>query len=72
MSESFNDPLAVRCIQSLGHFDGEIEKTLEFYRLAIDIANTQKIEAVIVNGRLFDRTGLDSLLAGAENAVKNK
>jgi imidazolonepropionase-like amidohydrolase len=37
-----------------------------------DIANTQKIEAVIVNGRLFDRTALDSLLVVAENAVKNK
>jgi len=37
-----------------------------------DIANTQKIEAVIANGRLFDRTALDSMLAGAENAVKNK
>ena len=37
-----------------------------------DIANTQKIEAVIANGRLFDRTALDSLLVVAENAVKNK
>jgi len=37
-----------------------------------DIANTQKIEAVIANGRLFDRTALDSLLAVAENAVKKK
>ena len=37
-----------------------------------DIANTQKIEAVVANGRLFDRTALDSLLVGAENAAKNK
>jgi imidazolonepropionase-like amidohydrolase len=37
-----------------------------------DIANTQKIEAVIANGRLFDRTALASLLVGAENAVKDK
>ena len=37
-----------------------------------DIANTQKIEAVIVNGHLFDRTALDSLLVLAENEVKNK
>jgi imidazolonepropionase-like amidohydrolase len=37
-----------------------------------DVANTQKIEGVIANGRLFDRTALDSLLVVAENAVKNK
>jgi imidazolonepropionase-like amidohydrolase len=37
-----------------------------------DIANTQKIEAVVANGRLFDRTALDSLLIAAEDAVKNK
>jgi imidazolonepropionase-like amidohydrolase len=37
-----------------------------------DIANTQKIETVIIHGRLLDRKALDSLLANAENAVKNK
>ena len=38
----------------------------------LDITNTEKIEAVVANGRLFDRTALDSLLAGVESAVKNK
>jgi imidazolonepropionase-like amidohydrolase len=38
----------------------------------LDISNTQKIVAVIVNGRLLERPALDSLLAGAENDVKNK
>jgi imidazolonepropionase-like amidohydrolase len=38
----------------------------------LDIGNTKKIEAVIVNGRLLDRKALDSLLAEAENDVKNK
>jgi hypothetical protein len=37
-----------------------------------DITNTEKIEAVVANGRLFDRTALDSLLAGAANTVKDK
>jgi len=37
-----------------------------------DIANTQKIEAVIANGHLFNRAALDAMLAGAEDAVKNK
>ena len=37
-----------------------------------DIANTQKIEAAIVSGRLFDCTALDSLLVVAENVVKNE
>ena len=37
-----------------------------------NITNTRKIEAVIINGRLPDRRELDSLLAAAENAVKNK
>jgi imidazolonepropionase-like amidohydrolase len=36
-----------------------------------DISNTQRVEAVIANGRLFDRAALDSLLTEAENAVKN-
>lgn len=30
-----------------------------------DITNTENIEAAVANGRLFDRTALDSLLAGA-------
>jgi len=37
-----------------------------------NISNTQKIEAVIVNGRLLDHKALDSLLMEAENAVKNR
>jgi imidazolonepropionase-like amidohydrolase len=37
-----------------------------------DISNTQKINTVIVNGRVLDRKALDSLLADAENAVKNR
>jgi imidazolonepropionase-like amidohydrolase len=37
-----------------------------------DITNTRKIEAVIVLGRMLDRNALDSLLAGAENAVKRQ
>jgi hypothetical protein len=35
-------------------------------------ANTQKIETVVVNGRLLDRKVLDSLLVDAETAVKSK
>ena len=37
-----------------------------------DISNTQKIKTVIVNGRVLDRKALNSLLTGAENAVKNR
>jgi imidazolonepropionase-like amidohydrolase len=37
-----------------------------------DTTNTETIEAVVANGRLFERTSLDSLLAGVENVVKNK
>jgi imidazolonepropionase-like amidohydrolase len=37
-----------------------------------DIGNTQKIDAVIVDGRLLDRKALDFLLTEAENAVKKK
>ena len=33
------------------------------------ISNTQKIHAVVVNGRLLDRTALDALLAQAEAAA---
>jgi hypothetical protein len=36
-----------------------------------NIANTQKIEAVIVNGRFLDRKELDSMLLDAQNAVRN-
>ena len=36
-----------------------------------DISNTQKIDTVIVNGRVLDRKTLDSLLADAEHAVKD-
>jgi len=31
------------------------------------ISNTQKIDSVIVNGRLLDRSELDGILAGASN-----
>jgi hypothetical protein len=37
-----------------------------------DISNTQKINTVIVNGRVLDRKALDSLLASAERDVMNK
>ena len=37
-----------------------------------NISDTQKIDAVIVNGRLLDREELDSLLRDAENAVKGR
>jgi len=36
-----------------------------------DIHNTQKIRAVILNGRYFDRAELDKLLADAESNVAN-
>ncbi len=35
-----------------------------------DIRNTQRIEAVILDGRLLDRAALDNLLAQAETAAK--
>jgi imidazolonepropionase-like amidohydrolase len=38
----------------------------------LDIGNTGKIAAVIVNGRLLDRKALDALLAGAETDAKSK
>ena len=34
-----------------------------------DIRNTQRINAVLSNGRLFDRKALDRLLAAAEGAA---
>jgi imidazolonepropionase-like amidohydrolase len=37
-----------------------------------DIKNTQKISAVIVNGRLFDRAALDHLLIQVEDAAKQQ
>lgn len=37
-----------------------------------DIRNTQKIEAVIVNGRYLPRAELDRMLAGVEEAAKAK
>jgi len=37
-----------------------------------DIKNTQKINAVIVNGRLFDRAALDHLLTQVEVAAKQQ
>ena len=35
-----------------------------------DIRNTQKIAAVIVNGRYLSRTDLDKMLAAVEKAAK--
>ncbi len=37
-----------------------------------DIRNTQKIAAVVVNGRYFSRAELDKMLAGVEEAAKAK
>jgi imidazolonepropionase-like amidohydrolase len=37
-----------------------------------DISNTQKIAAVIVNGRYLSRAALDKMLAGVEEAAKQK
>lgn len=37
-----------------------------------DIRNTQKIAAVVVNGRYFSRADLDKMLAGVETAAKEK
>jgi N-acetylglucosamine-6-phosphate deacetylase len=36
----------------------------------VDIRNTQKIRAVVVNGKLLDRSELDRLLAGVERFAK--
>ena len=37
-----------------------------------DIHNTQKITAVIADGRLFDRTALDQILMKVEFAAKQQ
>ncbi len=37
-----------------------------------DIGNTRKIAAVVVNGRLINRAGLQQMLANAETAAKRK
>jgi imidazolonepropionase-like amidohydrolase len=37
-----------------------------------DIRNTQKIAAVVVNGRYFSRADLDKMLAGVEAAARAK
>ena len=37
-----------------------------------DIRNTQKINCVIANGRLFDRAALDQILAGVEKSAKQQ
>ena len=37
-----------------------------------DIRNTQKITAVVANGRLFDRVALDEILASVEAAAKRQ
>jgi imidazolonepropionase-like amidohydrolase len=37
-----------------------------------NIGNTKKINAVVLNGRLFDRNDLDKMLADIEAAAKNK
>jgi len=38
----------------------------------VDIKNTQKINAVIANGRTFDRESLDNLLKQVETAAKQQ
>jgi len=38
----------------------------------VDIQNTQKISAVIANGRTFDRESLDNLLKQVETAAKQQ
>jgi imidazolonepropionase-like amidohydrolase len=35
-----------------------------------NISNTQKIRAVVLNGRYFDRKALDKMLAEVERAAK--
>ena len=35
-----------------------------------DVRKTERIDAVISNGRLFDRKALDKMLADAEGAAK--
>ena len=37
-----------------------------------EIANTQKIEAVVTRGRLFDREALDKLLEAVERAAQKE
>lgn len=37
-----------------------------------DIRNTQKINAVVADGRLFDRVALDQILASVEAAAKRQ
>jgi imidazolonepropionase-like amidohydrolase len=37
-----------------------------------DVRNTQRINAVISNGRLFDRKALDKMLAQAEAAANRR
>jgi imidazolonepropionase-like amidohydrolase len=37
----------------------------------LDIRHTKRIDAVIANGRLFDRAALDRLLADAERAARD-
>lgn len=36
----------------------------------VDIGNSRRIHAVLLNGRVFERAALDSLLAGVETAVR--
>jgi len=38
----------------------------------VDIRNTQRINAVVSNGRLFDRKTLDKMLAEAEVAANRE
>jgi hypothetical protein len=38
----------------------------------VDIKNTQKINAVVVNGRLLDRVALDHILAQVEMSAKQQ
>jgi len=57
---------------------GKVEKGMRADFLLLDanplddIRNTQKIAAVVANGRYFSRADLDKMLAGVEEAAKQK
>ena len=37
-----------------------------------DIRNTRKVNAIVLNGRLSNRRGIDSLIAGAERTANSR
>ena len=56
--------------KTLGTIDvGKIDLVLLGANPLEDIRNTQRIKAVVSNGRLFDRKALDRLLDDAEGAA---